>query len=175
MNFSGLPDNYKPGTRGQAPDVASNNIFGFSDERPNYDARNANMRQVNHQVNPEQQASMNAQMQNAHERATMEAMANKQHGMKKSNIFDQSGPDDFSRDNPYIRQYQPRQTSNVFTEPPHETMRNQHMNQNQNNQQRSNVFSNDQHEDMNRQKSGKRVQQRGRQGFNPITGEDYTD
>lgn len=201
MNFSGLPDEFKAGTRGQAPSLRDNNIFGYQDEVRNNNNSNQNPEP---RQSPGASAEQNQNNQDAYERRMLESAKNRQHGQQQSNIFDPSSQQDFVRDNPYAnnpnqqrsnifgdgQQYAPpaqqnqayannpnQQRSNIFGDGQQYTPANQ-QNQAQayaNQRQHSNVFSNGQEATpVARVDSSKQYQQK-RHGFNPITGEDYND
>ncbi len=153
MNFSGLPDNYKPGTRGRAPDATSNNIFGTYQETNN--SRNNNTFDQ-HAVRGNQASDFNqaneAANQLAHDKVMHEAQVNKNRMKQQSNIFGETTPQDFHRNNPYQNPYGQQMQAN------------DQVNRNQSNQTRhqSHIF------DEQRQAPQKMNQKR--QGFNPITG-----
>jgi hypothetical protein len=156
MNFSGLPDNFKAGTRGRAPDSSSNNIFGTHqaadgsrnnntvDHHSNQHSQNRNFNQADEAAN-----------QVAHDKVMNEAQANKNRMKQESHIFGETTAQDFNRRNPYQQSNgQQRQQLQEIEQ----------VNRSQSNQTRhqSHIF-NDQYQ------APQKMNQK-RQGFNPITG-----
>lgn len=160
MNFSGLPDNYKAGTRGRAPDSTSNNIFGqhHADGTVNNNVHVNDSPQRRAPASREQQAAN----ESAHDRVNNDARANRLRSQQPSNIFGETTADDFKRDNPYANPQQFNQMQQAHQR--QNGHNNGHNNVVQTNQSRhqSNIFE----ESPPRQQ----VMNQKRRGFNPITG-----
>lgn len=161
MNFTGLPDNHKPSTRGRAPDIESNNIFGGYPEAPtdHYQRQKKN-----------NDAKASAQTRQMYEDKCNETFAsrNKQN-QHSSNIFGETTAQDFQRDSSYASQRQ-QQTMNYQAEPMSafqngQNGQNGQYGQHGQNRNESTVFNEQRLASAPRTK-----QQNQRKGYNPITG-----
>ena len=158
MNFSGLPDNFKAGTRGRAPDSSSNNIFGTHQAADG--SRNNNTVDHPHHTNHHDQnrnfnQANEAANQVAHDKVMHEAQVNKNRMKQQSSIFGETTAQDFRRDNPYQQSNGQQRQQLQEIEQVNRTQSNQ-------NRHQSHIFD--------EQKQAPQKMNQKRQGFNPITG-----
>lgn len=176
MNYNGLPDNHKPSTRGRAPDVESNNIFGGypqETENINHDVEHFK----SHKTEPKS-SMQNRQM---YEDKCNEAFANRnRQNQQQSNIFGDTTPQDFHRDPTYGNNNDQHHHQQHHQQQHPQQHQQQHQQSNNYQDQQTRPLQNNQNRNESMVFNEQRLtsaprckQQQKRQGYNPITGNPF--